>query len=63
MDFFICQGSMRKLVDILFMIEAMHITTYGVSIDKNMDKYKLYVMVSKSDLLKIRDAVAVMEGF
>lgn len=63
MDFFICQGSMRKLVDILVMIEAMHITTYVVSIDKNMDKYKLYVMVTKSDLLKIRDAVAVMEGF
>lgn len=63
MDFFICQGSMQKLIDILSMIEEMHIKTYGVSIDKIMDKYKLYVMVSKADLLKIRDAVAIKEGF
>ena len=63
MDFFICQGSMLKLIDILSMIEEMHIKTYGVSIDKIMDKYKLYVMVSKADLLKIRDAVAIKEGF
>ena len=63
MDFFICQGSMQKLIDILSMIEEMHIKTYGVSIDKIMDKYKLYVMVSKADLLKIRGAVAIKEGF
>lgn len=63
MDFFICQGSMRKLIDILSMIEEMRIKTYGVSIDKIMDKYKLYVMVCNEDLLKIRDAVAIKEGF
>lgn len=63
MDFFICQGSMRKLIDILSIIEEMNIKTYGVSIDKIMDKYKLYVIVTKADLLKIRDAVAIKEGF
>ena len=63
MDFFICQGSMRKLIDILSMIEEMNIKTYGVSIDKTIDKYKLFVLMSNADLSLVRERVSNMEGF
>ena len=63
MDFFICQGSMRKLIDILSMIEEMNIKTYGVGIDKTIDKYKLFVLMSDTDLSLVRDRVSNMEDF
>lgn len=63
MDYFICQGSMRKLISVLTLIEDMNIRTYGVSIDKTLDKYKLFVLMSNVDLLKIRGTVANREGF
>ena len=63
MDFFICQGSMRKLIDILSMIEEMNIKTYCVSIDKTIDKYKLFVLMSDTDLSLVRERVSNMEGF
>lgn len=63
MDFFICQGSMRKLIDILSMIEEMNIKTYDVSIDKTIDKYKLFVLMSNTDLSLVRERVSNMEGF
>ena len=63
MDFFICQGSMRKLIDILSMIEEMNIKTYGVSIDKIIDKYKLFVLMSNTDLSLVRERVSNMENF
>lgn len=63
MDFFICQGSMRKLIDILSMIEEMNIKTYEVSIDKTIDKYKLFVLMSNTDLSLVRERVSNMEGF
>lgn len=63
MDFFICQGSMRKLIDILSIIEEMHIKIYGVSIDKTMDKYKLFVFMSNTDLPLVRERMYKMEDF
>lgn len=63
MDYFICQGSMRKLIDILSMIEEMNIKTYGVSIDKTIDKCKLFVLMSNTDLSLVRERVSNMEGF
>ena len=63
MDFFICQGSMRKLIDILSMIEEMNIKTCGVSIDKAIDKYKLFVLMSNTDLSLVRERVSNMEDF
>ena len=63
MDFFICQGSMRKLIDILSMIEEMNIKTYGVIIDKTIDKYKLFVLMSNTDLSLVRERVSNMEDF
>jgi len=63
MDYFICQGSMRKLISVLTLIEDMNIRTYGVSIDKTLDKYKLFVLMSNTDLQKIRGVIVNMEGF
>lgn len=54
---------MRKLIDILSMIEEMNIKTYGVSIDKTIDKYKLFVLMSNTDLSLVRERVSNMEDF
>ena len=63
MDYFICQGTMRKLISVLTLIDEMGIRAQGVSIERILDTYKLYVLMTKSDLLKIRDATSIMEGF
>lgn len=63
MDYFICQGSMRKLISILSIIDTNGIRTYGVSIDKILDKYKLFVLMSNADISVVRDLVSKMEDF
>jgi hypothetical protein len=63
MEFFIYQGSMRKLIDILSIIEEMHIKTYGVTIDKTIDKYKLFVLMSNTDWSLVHERLSNMEDF